>query len=74
MSFGTLLRRGCCEQSLRSALPLIALPGISPRIVTGRKDAFAKDFVNLKRRRKGAKVAASSFSLSLYGEKMPTGR
>ncbi|CAH2408544.1 conserved hypothetical protein [Mesorhizobium escarrei] len=40
----------------------------------GEKDTFAKDFANLQRCGKDAEVAASSFSPSLYGEKMPAGR
>ncbi|BCH14891.1 hypothetical protein MesoLjLa_17420 [Mesorhizobium sp. L-2-11] len=39
----------------------------------GEKDAFAKDFANLQRCRKGADVAASPL-LPVHGEKMPAGR
>ncbi|CAH2397831.1 hypothetical protein MES4922_190439 [Mesorhizobium ventifaucium] len=37
MGFGTPCKDAATRQSLRFALPLIALPGISPRIVTVRK-------------------------------------
>ncbi|RWO26580.1 MAG: hypothetical protein E5Y55_32510 [Mesorhizobium sp.] len=41
--------------------------------VNGEKDAVIKDFANLHRRRKSAKVAASFF-LPVYGEKCPAGQ
>ncbi|BCH16890.1 hypothetical protein MesoLjLa_37410 [Mesorhizobium sp. L-2-11] len=39
----------------------------------GEKDAFAEDFANLQRCRTDAEAAASRFSPSLYGEKVPAG-
>jgi hypothetical protein len=44
--------------NMTMALPLIALPGISPRIVTGRK-------------RLAPTIVTAPFSPSLYGEKVP---
>ena len=54
-----------------SALPLIALPGISPRIVTGRKTLSSRLLPVAYE--SGARAAAAPFSPSLYGEKVPVG-
>jgi hypothetical protein len=58
----------------RFALPLIALPGTSPRIVTGRREPAATSALSLQRWRLAKSFAKSSFTPSLYGEKMPAGR
>ncbi len=52
-------------------MPLIVLPDISPRIVTGRKDAVTNGFANGRHCKGG--VVAAPFSPSLYGEKVPAG-
>jgi hypothetical protein len=52
---------------VRSAPLLIALPGISPRIVTGRKELTATLVVS-------EIIDERALSPSLYGERMPAGR
>ncbi|CDX38557.1 exported hypothetical protein [Mesorhizobium plurifarium] len=56
------------------ALPLIALPGISPRIVTGRKGLAAMAAPFLQRWGLAKPAMAAPLSPSLYGERMPAGR
>ncbi|MER8547494.1 hypothetical protein [Mesorhizobium sp. M0768] len=55
------------------ALPLIALPGISPRIETGRKSHAPKFSPNFNVAEKAPRVATARFSPSLNGEKVPAG-
>ncbi|MER9655553.1 hypothetical protein NKJ26_18870 [Mesorhizobium sp. M0152] len=62
----------CLLEERRAAPHLPA--GIFSPYSDGEKDASAKDFANFQRCRKGAEVAVSPFSPSLYGEKMPAGR
>ena len=57
----------------RFAPPLIALPGISPRIVTGRKKLAAALAFFLRRWRLAKSAAPASFS-PFYGEKMAAAR
>ncbi len=54
-----------------SALPLIALPGISPRR-TGRKKPSPKISPKTNVAERAPEVAASPFS-PFYGEKVPAG-
>jgi hypothetical protein len=53
-------------------LPLIALPGISPR-KTGRNGPAPKLSPISNVAEKAPRVAKTPFSPSLYGEKVPTG-
>jgi hypothetical protein len=55
------------------ALPLIALPGISPCIVTGRKKPAPRLSPISNVAEKAPRVATAPFSPSLYGEKVPAG-
>ncbi|RWH69641.1 MAG: hypothetical protein EOQ86_30895 [Mesorhizobium sp.] len=58
--------------AIRATAPRIPTKAIAPSVrcpaghfspySDGEKDAFAKDFANIRRCRKGAKVAASPFS------------
>jgi hypothetical protein len=59
--------------NVRLALPLIALPGISPRIVTGRKRPAPRLSPALNVAAKAPMHAIAPFSPSLYGEKVPAG-
>jgi hypothetical protein len=59
--------------NVRFALPLIALPGISPRIVTGRKRIASMLSPMSKVAEKVPTIATALFSPSLYGEKVPAG-
>jgi hypothetical protein len=55
------------------APPLIVLPDISPRIVTGRKTPLPMVSPIGDVAEKALKFATASFSPSLYGEKVPAG-
>jgi hypothetical protein len=55
---------------VRLVLPLIALPGISPRIVTGRKRPATKLSPTLNVAGKAPTAMTAPFSPSLYGEKV----
>jgi hypothetical protein len=55
------------------ALPLIALPVISPRMVTGRKKPAPKLSPISNVAQKVPTIATAPFSPSLHGEKVPAG-
>jgi hypothetical protein len=55
------------------ALPLIALPGISPRIVTGRKTLWSMFSPIATVAKVVPALRPDPFSPSLYGEKVPAG-
>jgi len=57
-----------------SALPLIVLPDISPRIVTGRKRLAANSAPFPQRLLLAKSLVTAPLSPSLYGERMPAGR
>ncbi|RJT41703.1 hypothetical protein D3227_03075 [Mesorhizobium waimense] len=61
------------NRNMAMAPPLIALPGISPRIVTGRKKPASKLSPISNAAEKAPRVATAFFSPSLYGEKVPAG-
>ncbi|ESY86431.1 hypothetical protein X739_13505 [Mesorhizobium sp. LNHC220B00] len=55
------------------APPLIVLPGISPRIETGRKRLLLMVSPIASVAEKAAKFEIAPFCPSLYGEKVPAG-
>jgi hypothetical protein len=61
------------NRNMAMALPLIAPPGISPRIETGRKKLAPKFLPISNVAEKAPRVARVPFSPSLYGEKVPAG-
>jgi hypothetical protein len=61
------------NRNMAIALPLIALPGISPRIVTGRKRPAPKFSPISNAAEEPPWAMTAHFSPSLYGEKVPAG-
>jgi len=59
--------------NVKLAMPLIALPGISPRILTGRKRLAPMLSPISNAAEKVPTIATALFSPSLYGEKVPAG-